>query len=397
MLSYRNNVCSSGMEAKEDSASGLRVEQVLVSERIGGAAAIAIRIAQSMRAAGGVSGVWIPGPGAAASELNRLFMPWRRYWMKQLNGNPISHGFACLHLGAGLMGGGRIVHVHSPSMYRLMRPALKLAQVTVVVHVHLEPGKDEIRWALRDPPNLIVTCAEYLIDPVREAIGTGRHSARVIAIPNAIDVERFYPGNRDAAKIALNARRDRPLILMMANLAPHKGHVTALHATALLRRQGILAHCWFAGEERDPSAGFRTHLEGLSYELGIRDQIQFLGFREDAPELLRAADILLLPSMREGLPLSILEAQATRTAVIGSPHPGIRDVIEDGATGFIVKPGDYQGYANQIQALVVQPRLYEQITNQAYNRVIRRHNWQTFFKKMLQAYRMATSPLVDAA
>jgi len=65
-------------------------------------------------------------------------------------------------------------------------------------------------------------------------------------------------------------------------------------------------------------------LQALCSELGVADQIRFLGHREDIPDLLRAADILLLPSTNEGLPLSVLEAQATKVPVLAAPTAGIQ-------------------------------------------------------------------------
>jgi glycosyltransferase involved in cell wall biosynthesis len=365
----------------------LRVDQVLVSELIGGAASIGLRLAQFVNATGGHSRVWLPGEGAASRELRRLAIPWKRYRLDQMNGNPLTHGLACLRMSTGFWARRCLVHVHTPYVYRLIRPALRIAGVPTIVHVHLEYGAEDLQWAFQDSPEMVVTCARYLADSVQTIIDNRKSVVPVLAVQNAVELEKFRPGDRESAKIALGAPANKPLVLMMANIAPHKGQATALHAVALLRSHGITAECWFAGEEREAGGGFRLQLQQLARELHVSEQVRFLGFRTDGPDLLRAADILLLPSTREGLPISVLEAQATKTAVIGAPHPGILEVVEDQQTGFIVNPEDYEGYADRMRMLLTQPQLYSRIVDCAFERVLQRHSWASFSEKMLNAYR----------
>ena len=113
-----------------------------------------------------------------------------------------------------------------------------------------------------------------------------------------------------------------PLILMAANLAPHKGQETALHAAAILKQRGFHTQFWFAGVERGGNLDYTKRLRRLVGELGISDQVRFLGQREDIPESLRAADFFVLPSTAEGLPLSILEAQASGNTRTCGTHGG---------------------------------------------------------------------------
>ena len=129
------------------------------------------------------------------------------------------------------------------------------------------------------------------------------------------------------------------MVLMLANLAPHKGQATAIRAVQILKRRGIPVDCWLVGERRTDVGSYEAELRQLCSALGVQDIVQFLGFRRDGPDLLRAADVFLLPSTHEGLPLSVLEAQAAHVPVIGAPIPGILEVVEDGMTGFVV-PAD---------------------------------------------------------
>ena len=118
----------------------------------------------------------------------------------------------------------------------------------------------------------------------------------------------------------------------------------------------------------------------------MQDQIVFLGQREDIPELLRAADCLVLPSILEGLPLSVLEAQACKTPVLASPSAGIPEIVIDGKTGFLISANDAEGYAARICAMRQDPLPYHSIVEEAYGIVVRRHSWKEYVERIWEAY-----------
>src|SRR5207249_10272590 len=128
-----------------------------------------------------------------------------------------------------------------------------------------------------------------------------------------------------------------------------------------------------AGVERQSWGSYTTRLQTLCNDLGVVDRIHFLGQREDIPDLLRAADILILPSTNEGLPLSVLEAQATKVPVLAAPTAGIPEVIADGETGFLIAADDAAGYANRMEELLRYPDLRQRITEKAFANVQRAH------------------------
>ena len=114
---------------------------------------------------------------------------------------------------------------------------------------------------------------------------------------------------------------------MVANLAPHKGQDTILRAAAILKERNVNVHFWFAGVERGGRTEFSSILEALAKQLEVVDHVKFLGQRHDIPLLLQAADFFVLPSTSEGLPLSILEAQACGVPVFAAPTAGIPEII----------------------------------------------------------------------
>jgi glycosyltransferase involved in cell wall biosynthesis len=102
--------------------------------------------------------------------------------------------------------------------------------------------------------------------------------------------------------------------------------------------------------------------------------------------LLRAADFFLLPSTNEGLPLTILEAQATKVPVLASSTAGIPETIRDGETGFMISPDEPETYAERIELLMREPGLRQRMTDNAYAFVTREHGWRAFRERVWGLY-----------
>jgi glycosyltransferase involved in cell wall biosynthesis len=368
----------------------MQCNQVLVSRELGGAGLIALRIADELRTRMRPSRVWIPGKGAATHEAHRLGLDVECY-----DGALISESQSRWQSVIGNLefwknlrgGGGGLVHVHSPYAYRLLLPGLILSRMPLVAHVHNDEGHESFRWTFRRPPHLIITCARFLVDPVRQALPRSLQQRQWIeAVPNAVNTRRFAPGDKQDAKQSVGAPTDSPLALMLANLAPHKGQETAIRAVAILKQAGVSIRCWLAGIERGGGKSYTDRLETLIWELGVEDHVRLLGQREDADLLLQAADFFLLPSTHEGLPLSILEAQATKVPVLAAPTAGIPEVVADGETGFLIAADDAVGYADRIQSLLNQPALYRRVAEQAHARAISELSWEGYCERIMFLY-----------
>jgi glycosyltransferase involved in cell wall biosynthesis len=314
-------------------------------------------------------------------------LAWRAYDLDVLTTGSFRRALSWLSLALQLRRRGGLAHVHNPGVYRLLLPALRLAGLRTVVHVQIDTNPEEFRWALRSPPDLILTCARYMISPIRAALGASGEKVRIEAVPNCVDTERFRPGDRPAAKQLVGAPADRPLALMLANLAPHKGQETAIRAVAELQGRGIALECWLAGVERGGRQEYQTRLRALAAELGVADRVRFLGQRTDAPDLLRASDFFLLPSTREGLPLSILEAQACKVPVLANPTAGMPEAVRDGETGYLIPAEDAEGYAERMFGLLRDADQYRRIAEHAFARVTREYDQTAFCERVGGLYR----------
>lgn len=365
------------------------VHHLLDTGELGGGNLVALQTARLMKPHLGENHLWLdPGPAEAiakadgltlhnlgqaalrsAGKLSGRFLEWklRRQLRRYTPG---------------------IAHVSSAFLYGLTNRALQGSGLLRLVHVQIEDTIPNWRWAFREPPEMVVTCAKFLVHGVREALPDRlRDQIPVIAISNGVDVDRFAPApDKIAAKRHVNAPTDRPLLLMLANLAPHKGQRTAIETVSLLKNRGIDVECWLAGTERGGANSFTTELNQQIDQAGVRDRVKLLGHRSDAPELLRAADVFLLPSTNEGLPLSILEAQSARVPVLAAPTAGVPETIAHGVTGFLHPAEDATAYADTVAQLLSDTFLRERIVDTAMTQVRTESTWSVFAKRMLQSY-----------
>jgi len=344
---------------------------------------------EAQRRVPGSASVWLPGSGRAAEKARELQLPTRYHNMPDIRRQSKLRR-AAMNVQTGIRLRRQrpgILHVHSLLTYAALPIACALSGLKRIVHVHSEQDAETIRWAFRRPPELIITCARFLADQVQAALPEqSQRTTRLVAVPNCIETDLYRPGDRCATKQQVGAPPNRPLLLMLANLTPHKGQTTAIHATAELKQRGIDVLCWLGGVERDQQGGFQKQLEELIAARGVADRVRLLGFRSDGATLLRAADFFLLPSMREGLPLSVLEAQASGVPVLAAPSAGTREIIDDGATGYLIAADDAMSYADRIARLLEQPETYRRIAEQARRQCVHAHSMDAFVRQIWELY-----------
>ena len=184
------------------------IHQMLVSKELGGAGLIGIHLARFLRAKGQECCLWIPGEGAALYKIEQLALKFNVYdascvinpsKMRAAVGNwKIWRNFHPYRPG--------IVHIHSPYHYKVLQMGLQMSGLKTVVHVHLQEAEEGLRWAFEKPPDVIVTCARTLAEYVRYTLPERyQEHQQIISVPNAVDIERFYPGDKATAKQRVGA------------------------------------------------------------------------------------------------------------------------------------------------------------------------------------------------
>jgi glycosyltransferase involved in cell wall biosynthesis len=168
-------------------------------------------------------------------------------------------------------------------------------------------------------------------------------------IPNGIPEQR---GDRTATRAALGIAPDELLLLSVGNLTPRKAHAVLLEALIQLDRRGENLRWRLAIAGEGPE---RLRLENTIREAGLAARVHLLGSRTDVPDLQAAADVFVLPSLWEGLPLAILEAMFGGNVVIASDISGIPEAIEHGTHGLLTPPGDAAALADALGTVLRDP------------------------------------------
>ncbi len=166
-------------------------------------------------------------------------------------------------------------------------------------------------------------------------------------------------------------RLDGPCrILLPGQLVRAKGQDTALCAAGLLKQRGLDFVLWLAGDVKvGGDTGYRRDLAEQIMRLHLEDRVFLLGHRADVAALMRSADMVILPTLTEGLPRAVWEAQVLERPVIATPVGGVPDLVEDGKTGLLVAPGEGQALAEAILRLWQDAALRQRIVRAAADHI----------------------------
>jgi glycosyltransferase involved in cell wall biosynthesis len=186
--------------------------------------------------------------------------------------------------------------------------------------------------------------------------------ARIEVIHNGIELERFR-GARPLARSALGLRDDERFVCAVGSLTEKKGHDVLLRAWGDVKNRQPNARLALVGD-----GPLRAELERTVEALGLRASVSFLGRRPDVPEILRAADLFVLPSRWEGFGIAVVEAMAAGAPVVASSVDGVREIVRDQQDGLLVPPGEAGRLAEAVAALLADPARAKQLADSARQR-----------------------------
>jgi glycosyltransferase involved in cell wall biosynthesis len=203
----------------------------------------------------------------------------------------------------------------------------------------------------------VVAISRSVLDCLSEA-GVNRRSIRLIY--SGIDPMPYTGLQSDAHRAT-----DSAVVAMLAVLQERKGHRFLLDAARVLKGRGRKIRYVFAGD-----GSLKTQLQTLVQTLGLREEVSFVGFVEDVPKFLSSIDVLVLPSLYEGLGVAALEGMAAGKPVVATRVGGLAESIVDGETGFLVPPEDGAALADAIDRLVADPSMARAMGRKGAARVL---------------------------
>ena len=271
-----------------------------------------------------------------------------------------------------IMKGYDIVHTHNSSP-QLFVAIANLYRHTKLISTEHNTSNRKRNWKWYRPIeswmygkyNHIICISKIAEERLREymkgewVVQSSNRYKTITRINNGIDVNAIFQAL--PCKNLLSKKETRKAILMVAGFREQKDQDTILRAVNQLDKDKF--EVWFAG------VGERMEeVRQLSESLGVDDRVRFLGLRTDIPNVLKAADIIVMSSHWEGLSLSNVEGMSAHKPFIASDVNGLREVTK--GYGILFPHEDAKALANEINQLAESKEYYDEVANRCYNRAL---------------------------
>lgn len=210
-------------------------------------------------------------------------------------------------------------------------------------------------------------------------LGVVKQEDTTIIPGTGVDLANYQPVGTAAIS------KDELVVFMAARLLWDKGLRVFIDAARGIKAMGIRARFLLAGE---PDPGNLASVSDETLEDWLSEGvIELLGHRSDIPELLQDADVAVLPSHHEGVPLFLLEAAATGLPLVATDIEGCRMVIEEGRNGFLVPRDDIDEFTNKLKTLLLNPELRTQMGRESRRVAEERFDQRSILGQYMQLYR----------
>jgi len=214
-------------------------------------------------------------------------------------------------------------------------------------------------------------------EQIREILlKAGVPQTRAHLVRNGIVLDDYEASGR------LPRQGESTCVLNIARLTRQKAQRDLVSAARILRDRADGVHVLIAGEGE-----LREELQKQIDEEGMHGTVRLVGFHSDVQNLLNQADIFVLPSLDEGMPISLLEAVAARVPVIVTPVGDIPKLITDEETGIVIAANDPEGLANAIRELSRDPLKRARLAHNAFEKLREMYSSQQMFEKYDAVYR----------
>ena len=204
-----------------------------------------------------------------------------------------------------------------------------------------------------------------------------------IVINNGIDLKKFNPANpHNDIRSELKIPADKILVLFIARFTSHKQPLALIEAFAKSYQQNPKLHLLMVGDGDQ-----KDEAKNLIRRLKMQDHITLEAFRQDVPDVLASADIFVLPSLWEGLPIGLLEALAMGKAVIATNVDGTSEIIENEKNGLLVDTGNLiSNLASSLVELSKDKQKRDEFSRQAINTITERYNAANMTREIERVY-----------
>jgi glycosyltransferase involved in cell wall biosynthesis len=271
-----------------------------------------------------------------------------------------------------------IVHVHSQEAGLLARVVARVAGARAILYTPQTIDIRRVRWqglyiglerALSHVTDVIVSVNEA---DRQRLIRWGIAPHKVVTVPNGVDLAQFEgPADGEALRKALGLAGGRPLVMQVGRLSAQKDPLAFVEGAARVVQECPDAQFALVGD-----GPLRDRVAARIRDLRLEGHVHLTGWRDGAFRFIAAADVVTLTSRWEGTPYALLEAMAWSRPVVATAVNGSAEIVLDGASGFLVPPGDPAAWARRVTELLSDPEQATAMGGQGRRRVEERHTLQ---------------------
>jgi glycosyltransferase involved in cell wall biosynthesis len=236
----------------------------------------------------------------------------------------------------------QIVHAHMSQMNLFCSLVGRLCRIPTIATIHGISNQFATKrqaaycCIMERLASKVVLVSNHLLSLYDEAVG--HPGAKRLAIYNGVDLAAFCGKEK-------SIRMEEPYkIVMVGSLLPIKDYLTMLEACKIMKAKGLRFSLKIVGDGPE-----RKSLDGRIIDMGLEQEVEILGFRQDVSEILQSHDLYILSSTHEGFSISAIEAMATGLPVIATRCGGPEEIVVEGVTGMLVPPSDSKALAEAIQ------------------------------------------------
>lgn len=204
---------------------------------------------------------------------------------------------------------------------------------------------------------------------------------KLITITNGVYHQGLLRIDKVEARKKLGLDAQKPWVGVAARLVPQKGIEYLIEAAEILKNRGLNFGVAIAGDGE-----LRKKLEAMVNARKLNDVVVFCGYHSNISDFYSALDVFVLPSLWEGLPLTLLEAMAMGLVCVATDIGGVREVIKHGQTGLLVPARDPKAIADSVQSIISEPEKFKHISEAAKEEV-KKYSWADSAKKTADIYR----------
>lgn len=276
-----------------------------------------------------------------------------------------------------------IIHTHTSVPGLFGRISGFLARTPIVIHqvhgyTHHDNMNSILKWSMIQAERFLTLFADRILFQNQKDINECLRKKiaplhKLVLIGNGVQLEQF--------QVNQASKQNAPSVFYAARFEPVKNHIMLLKAARILKDRDVRFTVQLAGD-----GYLRKRYEQWVRKQDLENEVIFLGYRTDVPNLTANSDVCVLVSEAEGVPRAVMEAAAAGKPMVATDVVGNRDSLIDGKTGFLVPLNDSAALADRINDLLSDGDLRRRIGQQAREYAKQNFNEQRVTERIIEVY-----------